>query len=222
MTRQESGAVLAVFEDLGGYGALARQEGNAEGPLVNHLQRANIQLASIPVFVARGLAETTVNDLLAAAKVSRRTFYKYFDGKLDVLEGIYRTAVQLLLMRFREMRTVAGSSEAWLRAMIERFFDYHLAVGPIIRLMHEEALRAGSPLAGHRREALRELQALLEERFLADGVQHAPLTYQALLWAMESASHELLGDAAGHDIGEVKRVLGDLLVNSLCRSAPQP
>ncbi|MDF3936150.1 TetR/AcrR family transcriptional regulator [Pseudomonas citronellolis] len=215
MTIQESGAVLAVFEDLGGFGALARQEGG-EGPLVNHLQRANIQLASIPVFVARGLAETTVNDLLAAAGVSRRTFYKYFDGKLDVLEGIYRTAVQLLLMRFREMRTVAGSSEAWLRAMVGRFFDYHQAVGPIIRLMHEEALRSDSPLAAHRREALAGLQTLLEERFLGEGVRHPALTYQALLWAMEAASHELLGGTARPDLAEVKRVLGDLLVNSLC------
>lgn len=213
---QESAAVRAVFEDLGGYTALARQDGCAEGPLVSHLQCANIQLASIPVFVARGLAETTVNDLLAAAKVSRRTFYKYFDGKLDVLEGIYRTAVQLLLMRFREMRTGAGSSEAWLRAMVERFFDYHLAVGPIIRLMHEEALRADSPLAAHRRQALRELQALLAERFLGEGLAHAPLTYQALLWAMEAASHELLGGEPQHDLDEIKRVLGDLLVNTLC------
>lgn len=222
MTRQESGAVLAVFEDLGGYGALARQDGCAEGPLVQHLQRANIQLASIPVFVAKGLGETTVNDLLAAAGVSRRTFYKYFAGKLDVLEGIYRTAVQLLLARFREMRSVAGSSEAWLRAMIERFFDYHLAVGPIIRLMHEEALRSDSPLAGHRRQALGELQQLLEERFLGEGVRHAPLTYQALLWAMEAASHELLDVNEGHDLAEVKRVLGDLLVHSLCRQPGQP
>lgn len=217
MTIQESGAVLAVFEDLGGYGALARQEGSGEGPLVNHLQRANIQLASIPVFVARGLAETTVNDLLAAAGVSRRTFYKYFDGKLDVLEGIYRTAVQLLLMRFREMRTATGSSEAWLRAMVARFFDYHQAVGPIIRLMHEEALRSDSPLAAHRRQALHELQALLEERFVGEGVKHAPLTYQALLWALEAASHELLGGAVRPDLEEVKRVLGDLLVDSLCK-----
>lgn len=37
----------AVFEDLGGYGALARQAAQGEGPLVGHLQRTNIQLAAI-------------------------------------------------------------------------------------------------------------------------------------------------------------------------------
>ncbi|WP_416310671.1 TetR/AcrR family transcriptional regulator [Pseudomonas sp. W03] len=209
----ESAAVSAVFEDLGGIGAVARQ---SDGPLVGHLQRANIQLASIPVFVAKGLADTTVNDLLDAAKVSRRTFYKYFQSKLDVLEGIYRTAVQLLLMRFREMRTDAGGTDAWLRAMVERFFDYHLAVGPIIRLMHEEALRTDSPLAAHRAEAHRELRALLEERFQGEGVRHAALTYQALIWALEATSLELLGKGGDMPLGEVKQVIGDLLVTTLC------
>ncbi|MDQ4337698.1 TetR/AcrR family transcriptional regulator, partial [Pseudomonas aeruginosa] len=143
----------AVFEDLGGYGALARQAAQGEGPLVGHLQRTNIQLAAIPVFTRKGVAETTVNDLLEAARVSRRTFYKYFAGKLEVLESIYHSAVQLLLARFGGLRSEAGSDEDWLRAMVSLFFDYHLAVGPIIRMMQEEALHAGSPLAAHRQRA---------------------------------------------------------------------
>lgn len=99
----------AVFEDLGGYGALARQAAQGEGPLVGHLQRTNIQLAAIPVFTRKGVAETTANDLLEAARVSRRTFYKYFAGKLEVLESIYHSAVQLLLARFGGLRSEAGS-----------------------------------------------------------------------------------------------------------------
>ncbi|MCV4095407.1 TetR/AcrR family transcriptional regulator [Pseudomonas aeruginosa] len=160
----------AVFEDLGGYGALARQAAQGEGPLVGHLQRTNIQLAAIPVFTRKGIAETTVNDLLEAARVSRRTFYKYFAGKLEVLESIYHSAVQLLLARFGGLRSEAGSDEDWLRAMVSLFFDYHLAVGPIIRMMQEEALHAGSPL----------------------------------------------------ELPRVKRVLGDLLVGTLCPRTQAP
>ena len=156
------GAIRAVFEDLGGYGALASQQGAAgDGPLVGHLQRTNIQLAAIGVFARKGLEQATVNDLLDAAQVSRRTFYKYFANKMEVLEGIYQTSVMLLLARFREMQQVAGSPQEWLRAMVGRFFDYHLAVGPIIRLMQEEALRAQSPLAAHRQRAHQEMLRLL-------------------------------------------------------------
>lgn len=217
MELAEQGAVRAVFEDLGGYGAVARQQGVVgEGPLIGHLQRTNIQLAAISVFARKGVAETTVNDLLAAANVSRRTFYKYFQNKMEVLEGIYQTAVLLLLARFREMQCVAGSPDAWLGAMVERFFDYHLAVGPIIRLMQEEALRADSPLAAHRQRAHLEMARLLAERLQGATPPRDPLTYRALLWAMEAASLDLLGRAASRaEIEHAKTVLGELLVAAL-------
>ncbi|HEQ1866761.1 TPA: TetR family transcriptional regulator [Pseudomonas aeruginosa] len=208
----------AVFEDLGGYGALARQAAQGEGPLVGHLQRTNIQLAAIPVFTRKGVAETTVNDLLEAARVSRRTFYKYFAGKLEVLESIYHSAVQLLLARFGGLRSEAGSDEDWLRAMVSLFFDYHLAVGPIIRMMQEEALHAGSPLAAHRQRAHLKIIELWAERLGA----HDALTYRVLIWAMEAASLELLNASDPLELPRVKRVLGDLLVGTLCPSTQAP
>ncbi len=216
--RAEQGAVRAVFEDLGGYNAIARQQGDtADGPLVGHLQRINIQLAAIPLFARKGLVETTVNDLLDAAKVSRRTFYKYFANKMEVLEGIYQTAVLLLLARFRDMQNAAGSPQAWLHDMVTCFFDYHLAVGPIIRLMQEEALRADSPLAPHRQRAHLEMVSLWVERLEgANGVRD-PLTYRALIGALEAASLELLGRSASRvEIEHAKAVLSALLITALC------
>ncbi|MDP3846461.1 MAG: TetR/AcrR family transcriptional regulator [Pseudomonas sp.] len=216
----ENGAVRAVFEDLGGYGAVARQQGaQVEGPLLGHLQRTNIQLAAIPMFASKGLAETTVNDLLTAANVSRRTFYKYFSNKMEVLASIYQMSVSLLLARFGEMQPVADSPQTWLRAMVALFFDYHLAVGPIIRLMQEEALRADSPLAAHRQRAHLEMVRLLIERLEAGQSQRHPLTYRALIWALEAASLELLGRQAKRaEIEQAKQVMGDLLIAALCPS----
>lgn len=213
----EQGAIRAVFEDLGGHRGVARQQEADEGPLLGHLQRTNIQLAAIPVFVHKGLVETTVKDLLTAANVSRRTFYRYFQNKTEVLEGIYQTAVALLLARFDEMQRVAGSPQDWLGAMVERFFDYHLAVGPIIRLMQEEARRADSPLAVHRQHAHGQMVRLLAERLDGADRRRDPLTYQALLWALEATSLELLAGAASPaEIERAKRVLGELLIASLC------
>lgn len=217
MSQAELGVLRAVFEDLGGVHAVARAQG--EGPLVSHLQRTNIQLAAIPVFVRKGLAETTVSDLLEAAQVSRRTFYKYFDNKMDILEGVYCTAVALLLARFRELQPDADV-EQWLRAMVGLFFDYHLAVGPIIRLMQEEALRSDSPLAVHRQQAHREMLQLLRQRLALTGREFPDLTYQALIWSMESASLNLLTSADNRAaIVEAKQVLGDLLIAVLCPPA---
>ncbi|CAD5108662.1 TetR/AcrR family transcriptional regulator [Zestomonas carbonaria] len=215
-TGSELGAVRAVFEELGGHEVLLRQPGADADPLVGHLQRTNIQLAAIPVFVRKGLADATVNDLLDAARVSRRTFYKYFANKMDVLEGIYRTSVLLLLARFREQENGAASVDAWLRGMVDCFFDYHLAVGPIIRLMQEEALRADSPLAVHRQHAHQEMVRLLDERLASHGLNRDPLVPRTLIWAMEAASLDLLGrQAAREEIEHAKRVLGELVCASL-------
>ena len=72
-------------------------------------------------------------------------------------------------------------------------------------------------LAEYRRTASRLADFLPWVALVGEGVKHAPLTYQALLWALEAASHELLGGAVRPDLEEVKRVLGDLLVDSLCK-----
>ena len=67
--------------------------------------RAEILIHSMYVFAQRGLARTTVQHLLDAAKVSRRTFYKYFRNKMDVLESIYRIFIDNMLLHFhQEMR----------------------------------------------------------------------------------------------------------------------
>ena len=101
--------------------------------------------------------------------------------------------------------------------MVGRYFDYHLAVGPIIRLMQEEALRADSPLAAHRQRAHVEMTRLLVERLHGDTRTAEPLSYRALIWAMEAASLDLLNRAASREeIEQAKRVLSELLMVSLC------
>ena len=60
--------------------------------------KTQILLQSLSVFSRQGLEETSVQDLLEAASISRRTFYKYFSNKIDVLENIYELAVRILLI----------------------------------------------------------------------------------------------------------------------------
>lgn len=59
---------------------------------------------------------------------------------------------------------------------------------------------------------------LLAERLHGEGDERDPLTYRALIWAMEAASLELLaGAASAARIEHAKTVLGDLLISALCR-----
>ncbi|MBR7503177.1 TetR family transcriptional regulator, partial [Mycobacterium tuberculosis] len=49
--------------------------------------QAEITAIALRLFRERGYSETTVDDLAAASGMSRRTFFRYFPSKEDVISG---------------------------------------------------------------------------------------------------------------------------------------
>lgn len=49
------------------------------------LVRDSINDAAVELFAAKGFSETTVEEIAKAAGVSRRTFFRYFTSKDDLL-----------------------------------------------------------------------------------------------------------------------------------------
>ncbi|MCK0537746.1 TetR/AcrR family transcriptional regulator [Alcanivorax quisquiliarum] len=174
--------------------------------------RAEILIHSMGVFAQRGLHRTTVQHLLDAADISRRTFYKYFDNKLDVLENIYRIFVENMILRFREQVQQSATVKDIIRNTTDIYFDYHVSMGPVIRLMMEEARSTGSALAPHREngQALAveilgaEIERLIQRRF-------DPLVLRTLLWNLENYSLYLLREGADKvgdgELARCKRIM---------------
>ncbi len=172
--------------------------------------RAEILIHSMAVFAQRGLERTTVQHLLDAANISRRTFYKYFRNKLDVLENIYRIFVENMLLRFQQQVQRSRTISEIIRNTTDIYFDYHVSMGPVIRLMMEEARHSGSALAPHREKAQELATNVLAsevERLL--GRKFDPLVIRTILWSLESYSLYLLSD--GHcteeEVARCKRVM---------------
>lgn len=172
--------------------------------------RAEILIHSMAVFAQRGLQRTTVQHLLDAADISRRTFYKYFRNKVDVLENIYRIFVENMILRFRDQVQRSQTVNEIIRNTTDIYFDYHVSMGPVIRLMMEEARRSGSALSPHREKGqemaiailLSEIERLLDERF-------DPLVLRTLLWNLENYSIYLLadGNCSNEDVEHCKRIM---------------
>lgn len=172
--------------------------------------RAEILIHSMAVFAQRGLERTTVQHLLDAASISRRTFYKYFRNKLDVLENIYRIFVENMLLRFQQEVQRSRTISDIIRNTTDIYFDYHVSMGPVILLMMEEARHSGSALAPHREKAQELATNVLAsevERLL--GRKFDPLVIRTILWSLESYSLYLLSD--GHcteaEVERCKRVM---------------
>lgn len=157
--------------------------------------RAEILIHSMGVFAQRGLHRTTVQHLLDAANISRRTFYKYFRNKLDVLENIYRIFVENMILRFQQQVNRSNTVKDIIRNTTDIYFEYHVSMGPVIRLMMEEARRSGSALAPYRENGQNlAVEILAREIHRLIGRQFDPLVLRTLLWSLENYSIYLLTD----------------------------
>lgn len=186
-------------------------------PIPGQGAKSDVLFNSIGVFAHKGIAETTVQDLLDAANISRRTFYKYFKNKVDVLESIYKMAAELLTTRFRaEMAQTQSLSEFVVRC-VDMYFDYHINLGPLVRMMTEEARRSDSPLASHREALIHEIVELFQDKYSQmEGKRLDPQVFYAIIWAMESSSIHVLTETSC-SVEEVNR--WKLIMRSLAARA---
>lgn len=205
----------------------AREEGGQRSQA-----RAEILIHSMQVFAQRGLQRTTVQHLLDASDVSRRTFYKYFRNKMDVLESIYRIFVDNMLLHFHKEVKQASSANDIIRNTTKVYFDYHVSMGPVIKLMMEEARSSDSALAPHRTRAqtlASEVLAVQINRFT--GKNYEPLVFLTMLWMLENYSlyifedggfsQERLDQCLRVAVGVAESlVLGDVTPGMLERPAP--
>lgn len=98
-------------------------------------KRAQIQRAAVGQFLQHGYAGTSIDDLAAAARISKQTLYKHFSGKEELFLAIINDTVgQVLDELFEGIDTrLDGTGD------LEK--DFHsMASGFIRRVMHPELL----------------------------------------------------------------------------------
>ncbi len=162
-----------------------------------------IVVAAMKVFERLGFARTRVEDILATAKVSRRTYYSYFTSKEDVLAGIYARTTKALLTAM--MAAVQANTAAPLQAILlgtDLFLNFHLESPRMLQVLLEQAMLSDSPLAALRKGFRAQLYELLSQ---AAG-KPDPYIPIALVAALEGVSHHLLENQAGpKDIERAKQ-----------------
>lgn len=177
-----------------------------------------IVAAAMRVFARRGFTATRVEDVLEEAGVARRTFYRYFTSKEDVLAAVYELATAELV------RAIDDTVD--LHAAIDLYLDFHIGVwggaprvenAALLRVLVEQSVRSDSPLAAQRRRFRTHLLRVLVRAADARGV--SPLdgfTYVALVSALEGVALELLeGRATPEEVERAKQAVYRLVEGSL-------
>jgi AcrR family transcriptional regulator len=127
-------------------------------------QRDRIAAGMIEVVVARGYAAATVTQVVAAAGVSRRTFYNYYSDKDQVFHDVYRQVTDFLC----EAMADAGEAEkgGWavrVRAKLAALLGCFVANPDLARFCLVAPPAAGGDVAAAYRHFLERLLALLRE-----------------------------------------------------------
>ena len=133
------------------------------GSLRIQLPRADIVRAAIEVFSRLGAEAARVEDILEAAGVARRTFYKYFRDKEELLFEAVKDRIGGFEKQVLEEVTPAQEAMANLRQVVDACF-FHATVSNhrrfIITLM-VEALDTNPRLSAEFRRILRRMRAFL-------------------------------------------------------------
>ncbi len=191
---------------------------SVEAPsLTSRIVENGILAAAMKVFARRGFAATRVEDVLEEARVARRTFYRYFTSKEDVLAAVYELAMTELLRALDNAAHARADPLAGVRAAVDLYLDFHVENAALVRVLVEQSVRSDSPLSSHRRRFRAEILRVMVWAAELRGV--APLdgfTYIALVSALEGVALELLEGASPSDeLPRAKQAVHSLVASGL-------
>jgi AcrR family transcriptional regulator len=124
-------------------------------------QRERLLNGVVEAVAEHGYNATTIGRITAAAKISRRTFYEYFEGKEDCFIAAY----EMVDDHVRSSMLAAGDpAESWpeqVRARLAALLDVLSRDLAVARFYLTEPLAAGGEIAARYRDAMQLLAATI-------------------------------------------------------------
>jgi len=152
-------------------------------------RRTRVKLidATAQVAVTHGLRALTVEHILAAASLSRRTFYQHFCSKDDALLALYERVVDDLLGAVVAAVRAADGPGQRLFAGLDAYLDFQQGGGDLVTLLQAEAANPASLLSPLRERALDALVELVDTEVREEiGEALDPMVYRTLYLGLEA------------------------------------
>jgi AcrR family transcriptional regulator len=176
--------------------------------------RDALSVAAEELFLARGFDNVTVEEIAQAAGVSRRTFFRYYESKEDVMVERSDRLGELLLAELAERPINEPPLLAIRNALVpavEASLDDRELVRYVIRLLRETSILRRAIM--ERRNRLEErIAALMARRLGVDSSDNTPI----LLAFVTRALHDTIFNAwYDHETDDIAGLV-DVLVSRLC------
>jgi AcrR family transcriptional regulator len=173
--------------------------------------RSQILLGAARAFGERGYGDTSVEDVLRAAGVSRRTYYRHFRSKEDLFEQLYEAGTIMFLQSMHGAAALGREPLDKLGNCVEAYLRAPQTAGPIFHVMQLEATRPGSKLAARRQHTIEALIDMLDQGIREQtGRTVDRLLLRGLIAALENISLYVFTETAG-DEAEIQRAKAVML-----------
>lgn len=175
--------------------------------------------------VDRGTRGVTVQHVLDAAGISRRTYYQHFKNVDDVLLAIYEQTTEELVARISGAIAAEPVATRQVQAGVDAFLDHQEQGGTLLILLQAEAVRPDSRLSARREETLDAIVEVLDGAVrVAIGMALHPYVYRTLLMGIEGlVIHiERKGSFDREDREQVGQLMRAMVMATLMSSPHMP
>ncbi len=173
----------------------------------------------------QGIGPTTVQHVLNASGVSRRTFYAYFSGKEDVLRAVYERCTDDLVDLIRQAIDGAEDPMHKVTDALAAYLAFQQQGGALLMALQADAVRPESALAPRRHETVEALVALVDAAVVSTLDKHVDRTvYRTLMIGIEGLVIQQQADApfTDSDWSRVLNAINPLFLNVLAGPMPLP
>ncbi len=132
----------------------------------DHLRRVQLLDAGLQAFGTEGFAESAIESICADAHVGTRSFYRYFQSKEDLLQGVYdRQIARVGASLTAALARYPSDLDARIRGGVRAFVKVTTEDERAARVQLVEIVGVSVRLEAHRREVLRAFALLLEQEY---------------------------------------------------------
>ena len=175
---------------------------------VTELQRQRILSAVVEAVNEVGYLRMTVAQVIARARVSRKTFYDVFDDREDCFLAAFEQAVgQARLVAGEAFELGVGWREG-LRCALARLLTFVEEEPELARLCVVEALAAGPRVARRRGELLAEVARFIDGGRLLTSREPPEVTAEGVVGGLLAVLHARLLDGSR---GPMRELLGPMM-----------
>jgi AcrR family transcriptional regulator len=175
-------------------------------------QRDRILAAVAEACSAKGYGTMSVEDVIAAAGVSRRTFYEHFKNKEHAFLAAYDAVVVQLFGRVNGAVESAETLQDKVRAGLSAFLGFLASEPAFARMCIVDVLAAGPEAVARRDGAMRGFSQLILENVRAVIGEDAPPALDVISETVVGGIYEVVyARVLRREFGELPRLVPDLV-----------